>query len=115
MREIRQSGLKRAEEAVSLPLRYSTRVIVLTHVPPFRGACWHRGRFSDDDWAPHFAFRVVGELLREGMAGHPEREMTVLCGHTHSAGEALVLPNLRVLTGGAEYGRPEFHRVLTVE
>ena len=25
MREIRKSGLKRAEEAVSLPLRYSTR------------------------------------------------------------------------------------------
>jgi hypothetical protein len=29
-----------------------------------------------------------------------------------SAGEAQVLPNLRVLTGGAEYGRPEVQRVL---
>ncbi len=41
-------------------------------------------------------------------------EMTVLCGHTHSPGEAQVLPNLHVLTGGAEYGRPEVQRVLTV-
>ena len=41
--------------------------------------------------------------------------MTVLCGHTHSAGEAQVLPNLRVLTGGAEYGRPELQRVLAVD
>jgi hypothetical protein len=40
--------------------------------------------------------------------------MTVLCGHTHSAGEARVLPNLRVLTGGAEYDRPEMQRMLTV-
>ena len=40
--------------------------------------------------------------------------MTVLCGHTHSPGEAQVLPNLLVLTGGAEYGRPEVQRVLTV-
>ena len=89
-------------------------MIALTHVPPFREACWHRGRISDDDWLPHFACRVVGEVLREAMAAHPECEMTVLCGHTHSAGEAQILPNLRVLTGGAEYGRPEVQRVLTV-
>ena len=90
------------------------RLIVLTHVPPFREACWHRGRISDDDWAPHFACRAVGEVLREAMAAHVECEMTVLCGHTHSPGEAQVLSNLRVLTGGAEYGRPEVQRVLTV-
>jgi predicted phosphohydrolase len=90
------------------------RLIVLTHVPPFREACWHRGRISDDDWLPHFACRAVGEVLGEAMAAHPECEMTVLCGHTHSAGEAQILPNLRVLTGGAEYGQPEVQRVLYV-
>jgi predicted MPP superfamily phosphohydrolase len=92
----------------------SRRVIVLTHVPPFREACWHRGQPSDDDWLPHFACRAVGDVLRDAMTAHPECEMTVLCGHTHSAGEAQILPNLRVLTGGAEYGRPEMQRVLTV-
>src|SRR5262245_20670356 len=30
------------------------RVVVLTHVPPFREACWHEGRISDDNWLPHF-------------------------------------------------------------
>ena len=102
--------------APSCPRRWpgSGGVIVLTHVPPFREACWHRGRVSDDEWLPHFACRAVGEALVEAMAAHPECEMTVLCGHTHSAGEAQVLPNLRVLTGGAEYGRPEVQRVLTV-
>jgi Icc protein len=48
------------------------------------------------------------------MAAHPQSEMTVLCVHTHSSGEAQILPNLRVLTGRAEYGRPEIQRVLTV-
>ena len=95
-------------------LARSRRLIVLTHVPPFREACWHRGRVSDDAWLPHFACKAVGEALIEAMASHPECEMTVLCGHTHSAGEAQVLPDLRVLTGGAEYGRPEMQRMLTV-
>jgi 3',5'-cyclic AMP phosphodiesterase CpdA len=89
------------------------RLIVLTHVPPFREACWHRGRISDDDWLPHFACRAVGEVLREAVFARPGCEMTVLCGHTHSAGEAQILANLRVLTGRAEYGRPEVQRVLT--
>ncbi len=96
-------------------LRRFRRVIVLTHVPPFKEACWHRGEISNDDWLPHFACRAVGEVLSEATAAHPECEMTVFCGHTHSAGEAQVLPNLRVLTGGVEYGRPALQRALTVE
>ncbi len=49
------------------------------------------------------------------MEAHPDREMTVLCGHTHGEGEAQILPNLKVLTGGAEYGKPKVQRVLAVE
>jgi len=36
----------------------------------------------------------------------------VLCGHTHGAGEAEILPNLRVLTAGARYGAPVVQRAL---
>jgi predicted MPP superfamily phosphohydrolase len=87
------------------------RVVVLTHVPPFREACWYRGQISDDDYLPHFSCRAVGEVLREAVKRHPDREMLVLCGHTHGAGEARILPNLLVLTGAAEYGKPALQRV----
>jgi hypothetical protein len=40
------------------------------------------------------------------MLAHPDAKMTVYCGHTHGAGESHVLPNLRVVTGAAEYGAP---------
>jgi predicted MPP superfamily phosphohydrolase len=82
------------------------RVVLATHVPPFREACWHEGRISDDDWLPYFTCAAVGEYLREAMAARPDRAVLVLCGHTHGGGEAQLLPNLRVLTGGAEYGSP---------
>jgi hypothetical protein len=48
------------------------------------------------------------------MKKHLGKQMTVICGHTHGAGEAQILPNLRVLTGGAEYGNPVKQRVLEV-
>lgn len=81
-------------------------LLFLTHVPPFREACWHEGEISADDWLPFFTCAAVGEVLRAAMAARPDRRMTVYCGHTHSPGEARILPNLRVITGGAEYGKP---------
>lgn len=90
-------------------------VLLVTHVPPFRESCWHEGRISDDDWLPHFACKAVGDILLDTMKRWPNRQMTVFCGHTHGAGEAQILPNLKVFTGGAEYGRPVVQRVLEVE
>lgn len=90
--------------------RYA-HVVLLTHVPPFAEACWHEGRLSDAEWMPHFTCKAVGDVLREIMPRWPERQLTVLCGHTHGCGEARPLPNVLVLTGGAEYGAPRIERV----
>jgi predicted phosphohydrolase len=90
-------------------------VIVLTHVPPFREACWHEGKVSNDKWLPFFTCKAVGDALKDAMAEAPDRQMTVLCGHTHGSGEAQILPNLLVLTGGAVYGKPRVQRVIEVE
>ena len=86
--------------------------LVVTHVPPFAAACWHEGHLSDDNWLPYFTCAALGEVLRAQALAHPERTLTVLCGHTHGAGEAQIEPNLRVLTGGAVYRRPQLQRVL---
>ena len=83
-------------------------VLVLTHVPPFRESCWHRGRISDDDWLPGFTCKAMGDLLLETVSRRPGCRVTVLCGHTHGEGEAWPLRNLRVRTGGAVYGDPRF-------
>ncbi len=89
-------------------------VLVLTHVPPFREACWHEGRISDDAWLPGFTCKAMGQMLIEGARDHPDREVTVLCGHTHGSGEARILKNLVAITGEARYGAPGF-RVLEVK
>lgn len=90
-------------------------VVFLTHVPPFSEASWHEGVCSDDEWLPHVTCAALGAALREAAAARPDRRLTVLCGHTHGSGTADVLPNLRVVTGGAQYGRPALQRVLDVE
>ncbi len=97
-----------------LALQRFSQVILLTHVPPFKGACWHEGRISDDEFLPHFTCQAVGDVLKQVMQAHPDCHLTVLCGHTHGAGEATILPNLHVKTGGVEYGEPRLQEVLVV-
>ncbi len=91
------------------------KLVVLTHVPPFESACWYDGHISDKDWLPHFTCKAVGDVLLRTMQERPDREMLVLCGHTHGAGQSQVLPNLLVKTGGAEYGRPQIQDLLVVD
>lgn len=94
--------------------RYA-HVFLLTHVPPLREACWHEGQISDDQWAPHFTCKAMGDALLEIMRSRPDRRLTVLCGHTHGSGEAHPLANFEILTGGASYGAPRIQRVFELE
>jgi len=87
-------------------------VLLLTHVPPFKEACWHDGSISIDHWLPHFSCQALGEALVECVRPYPDCDVTVLCGHTHSGGSVQILPNLNVKTGGAEYGSPAVQAIL---
>ncbi|MGB3562616.1 MAG: metallophosphoesterase [Thermoanaerobaculia bacterium] len=87
------------------------RVIVLTHVPPFREACWHRGRISDDNWLPSFTCKAVGDLILSCAESRPDCQITVLCGHTHGSGKVQILPNLSVYTAEAAYGQIGFQLI----
>lgn len=82
------------------------RVLIATHVPPFREAAWHEGKPSDDAWLPFFACKAVGDVLQAHADAHPSTHFVVVTGHTHSAGTAQIRPNLVVHTGASEYGAP---------
>ncbi len=90
------------------------QIVVLTHVPPFEGACWHEGRISGPKWLPHFTCKATGDVLLSWARAHPDCDVVVLCGHTHGQGQHEALPNLRVWTGGADYGRPGVAGLLEV-
>lgn len=100
-----------AELRSQLATLETRELIVLTHVPPFPDACWYDGARSSPEWLPWFTCVAVGDVLREYAAAHPSTQITVLCGHTHGAGDFQAAPNLRVRTGGwkpgaKSYGNP---------
>lgn len=102
-------------DQLTLALPDYEQVFVLTHVPPFRSACWYQGKTSDDEWAPHFVCQAMGRAILDVAAIYPSKEITVLCGHTHSPGECQPASNVRVITGGAEYGVPEITQIFDLK
>ncbi|MCB9709664.1 MAG: metallophosphoesterase family protein [Nitrospiraceae bacterium] len=91
------------------------QVLVATHVPPFKEACWYEGKTGNNDWLPYFTCKAVGEVLLEMAQRHASCQVIVLCGHTHHAGSVQILPNLKVLTGSAEYGQPRIEHIFQIE
>jgi len=91
------------------------QVVVLIHVPPFRGATWHEGRISDNAWLPWFSCKAIGEVILNCAQRHPSCGFSVLCGHTHGGGLYQAAPNVMVHTAEAEYGVPQVQRVMEFE
>lgn len=110
--ELAEDAVNHMERQLRLALDQRRRVIVATHVPPFQEASWFfdkdtgQTRISDREFLPYFTCKKMGDLFLKEMRGRPDQEMLVLCGHSHGEGSAEILPNLKVLTGGAEYKKP---------
>jgi len=102
------------ERVLPLALKQYSELYLVTHIPPLREACWHNDQISDDEWAPHFTCQAVGESILSIMRQHPDQQLTVLCGHTHSSGTTQPLPNLTILTGPAQYGSPAITEIFEI-
>ena len=114
MQVLAEEAATHARRLLPPALESFEHVIFLTHAPPFVEVCLHDGHFTDRYHLPHFSCKAVGDALYEIMSARPDRALTVLCGHTHSAAEARPLPNMRVIVGNAEYGRPTLQSVLDI-
>ncbi len=111
LRELGQQAADHLEPILSEALQKYTNICMLTHVPPFREACWHEGEIAGDNILPRFACGAVGNVIQELMPAHPEKQLTVLCGHTHSSGNSRIMPNVQVITAGAGYGQPQVQKL----
>ncbi len=112
LHELGNNAASQLKEHVEAALKYYNKLICLTHVPPFRESCWHKGHISDENYLPHFACKAVGDSIRPIMESRPDSYLTVLCGHTHGFGRTKILGNLEVITGCAEYGRPKIQQII---
>jgi len=81
------------------------RILVLTHVPPFLGASYYRGRPSEPRAAPFYVNKSMGDVLLDLANEMPDATFEVYAGHTHGKREYRPCENMVVRVGNARYGR----------
>ncbi len=109
-----EAAQRLAQKLLSIP-ESAAEILVITHVPPFREACWYQGKTTDDNWAPFFVCGELGNVLRQLANDRPDCNINVLCGHTHNDGIATMADNLTVYTGSAVYASPKVEGIVETE
>lgn len=107
-------AMRLQDDLVQAMSQHPKKIIVLTHVPPFKEACLHQGKMSGEDWLPYFSSKITGEILTTVAEQNSEIEFLVLCGHTHSEANLQAGDNLIVEVGKAEYYRPEIQKIILI-
>lgn len=90
------------------------RVVLLTHIPPFEESCLYEGVPAEGNWTPHFVGKATGEAIERVMKEYPNKQLLILCGHSHWGQDIQILPNLRVVTGHSELGIPNVQGLIYV-
>lgn len=90
------------------------KIIIVTHVPPFKEACTYQGKISNDDYLPYFGSKATGDALLRIAKENLNVEFLVLCGHTHGEANYKPLENLTVKVGKAQYYRPQIQKIIEI-
>lgn len=115
LRFLADEGVDILEERIHRAFGEWDTLLLLTHVPPFRESACYDDAIANDMWAPFSVNAALGEMLIATMRQYPDKQIRVLCGHAHHAADYSPLPNLCVLTGGAEVGSPRLQVVNPVQ
>lgn len=101
-------------QLIKATMKNPKKIIVVTHIPPFREACLHDGKISDDNWLPYFSSKTIGDVLDDIGMTYPEIDFLVLCGHTHDKAIYNPFSNLLVKAGHAKYNQPEIQEIISL-
>lgn len=92
-----------------------TKIILVTHVPPFEEAALYAGRKSTPDGLPFFASKILGEKILPIAKKHKNIDFLWLSGHTHSRAEYKPCDNMTIRVADAKYYYPCIEDVIEVK
>jgi 3',5'-cyclic AMP phosphodiesterase CpdA len=77
----------------------ASNIVVATHVPPFQEVLIKMD--DEDDLSAFMGCAAAGRVIRSVADLNPDRNFTVLCGHTHRPYDVYVANNIRCIVGDA--------------
>lgn len=108
-REICKASVAHIVRGINSCVEIADHIIIVTHVPPFDES-YTNGKYKDippEHVTPWYTSKMMGEILKTAAKTYPQKQFTVLSGHTHSSFEGDILPNLHIKVGKSQYGSPQ--------
>jgi len=88
-------------------------ILYFTHVPPFKEASWYNDCPGEEKAIPMFSCKQAGDMMLEIMSGHPNKKLTIYCGHTHNE-YRWVSNNIEVIVSKARYSNPSIYKYIEI-
>ncbi len=89
-----------------------TKIIIATHVPPFKEACLHNGAKSTDSGLLFFSSKILGDTILPIAKKNPKVDFLWLSGHTHSRAKYKPCNNMTVKVAKSEYYYPQIEEII---
>jgi Icc-related predicted phosphoesterase len=89
-------------------------VILATHCPPIEELAKYKGNPTEEYALPFFCSKAIGDVIKKVAAKHLDKEITILCGHTHDAASHQE-KNISGYCAKAHYSYPEIYTIFTIE
>lgn len=103
------TGIKAA-----LQQRQASKIIVVTHVPPFVNPLDYHESGQGRGLYPWYSSKIMGDMLLAAARHNTQVKFEVFCGHVHSGYEEYITPNLLLRSGRSEYSRPVPHGLYNI-
>jgi len=91
-----------------------SRVFLATHVPPFTQAVKFSGCSIPPHKRKHFANRAAGRVIAGIARQFPQKQLTVISGHTHCPTRTTISRSVEILVGGCRKGYPDLQEIIEV-
>lgn len=98
-RKLAQASADRLSNLLDKSLNKLDTIYLLTHFPPWKEAHRDSGTFLEKFWLPYNVNITLGKALEEVMLKHNDKNLIVLCGHTHEEISIRVSKNIECNVG----------------
>ena len=106
MQEMGKGSARAIRRILPLALSRFQHVVLLTHTPPYAKSVRYNGEACGRLHLPHYTNVSAGLAIRGIARAFPQRRITILAGHTHSANVTHIDPNICVRVAHARTGMP---------
>ena len=117
MQNLAKEAADQIKRNLEIALRRYNKIIIATHVPPFKENCLHDGKISNGNYLPFYGNKILGDALLDVMRNYfnSNKQVIVLCGHSHGFSVYNPLQNLKVICGEAKYGTTIIQKTIHIK